>query len=181
MELRLEKETALIEAILYLENDPVDEAALVRISGLAKEVVDAALEALRERYAQADSGVDLSKIGGGFLIAPKKEYWDNLKERYGKKNDAKLSKAALETLSIIAYSQPITRGEIEAIRGVSADNMMRLLLDRELIKEVGKKDVPGKPIQYGTTREFLKFFRLESIADLPKLDESESERFELNG
>jgi segregation and condensation protein B len=136
---------------------------------------------LKERYAQADSGVELSKIGGGFLIAPKKEYWEMLKERYGKKNEAKLSKAALETLSIIAYSQPITRGEIEAIRGVSADNMMRLLLERELIREVGKKDVPGKPVQYGTTKEFLKFFRLESIADLPKLDESESERFELNG
>jgi segregation and condensation protein B len=125
--------------------------------------------------------VELSNIGGGYLIGPKKEYWESLKERYGKKNDAKLSKAAMETLSIIAYSQPITRGEIEAIRGVSADHMMRLLLERDLIKEVGKKDSPGKPIQYGTTKEFLKFFRLESIADLPKLDESERERFELNG
>jgi segregation and condensation protein B len=181
MELRLEKETALIEAILYLESDPVDEATLSRISGLSKEVVETALEALGERYIREDSGVELSRIGGGIVIAPKKEYWDILKERYGKKNDAKLSRAAIETLSIIAYSQPITRGEIEAIRGVSADNMMRLLLDRGLIKEVGKKDVPGKPVQYGTTREFLKFFRLESIADLPKLDESESERFELNG
>ncbi len=181
MELRLEKETALIEAILYLENDPVDEGSLARISGLAKEVVEAALEALSERYGQEDSGVELSRIGGGIVIAPKKEYWDALKERYGKKNDSKLSRAALETLSIVAYSQPITRGEIEAIRGVSADNMIRLLLDKELIKEVGKKDVPGKPVQYGTTKEFLKFFRLESIADLPKLDESESERFELNG
>ena len=181
MELRLEKETALIEAVLYLENDPIDEQGLSRIAGLSKEIVEAALDSLRERYAQEESGVELSKIGGGYLISPKKEYWELLKERYGKKNDSKLSKAALETLSIIAYSQPITRGEIEAIRGVNADNMMRLLLDRELIKEVGKKDSPGKPIQYGTTKEFLKFFRLESIADLPKLDESESERFELNG
>jgi segregation and condensation protein B len=181
MELRLEKETALIEAILYLESDPVDEAMLVRVSGLSREVVDAALESLAERFSGEDSGVELSRIGGGIVIAPKKEYWEILKERYGKKNEAKLSRAAIETLSIIAYSQPITRGEIEAIRGVSADNMMRLLLERGLIKEVGKKDVPGKPVQYGTTKEFLKFFRLESIADLPKLDESESERFELNG
>jgi segregation and condensation protein B len=181
MELRLEKETALIEAILYLEADPVDEATLSRISGLSKEVVEAALEALEERCGRQDSGVELSRIGGGIVIAPKKEYWEILKERYGKKNDAKLSRAAIETLSIIAYSQPITRGEIEAIRGVSADNMMRLLLERGLIREVGKKDVPGKPVQYGTTKDFLKFFRLESIADLPKLDESESERFELNG
>jgi len=181
MELQLDKETALIEAILYLEIEPIEEPALARISGLSREVVETALELLQERYNRNDSGVELSRIGGGVLIAPKKEYWDVLRDRYGKKNDAKLSKAALETLSIIAYSQPITRGEIEAIRGVSADTMIRLLLDRGLIKEVGKKDVPGKPIQYGTTKEFLKFFRLESIADLPKLDESERDRFELNG
>lgn len=181
MELRLDKETALIEAILFLEADPVDEAALVRVSGLSREVVDKALESLAEKYGREDSGIELSRIGGGIVVSPKKEYWDGLKERYGKKNDAKLSKAALETLSIIAYSQPITRGEVEAIRGVSADNMIRLLLERELIREVGKKDVPGKPVQYGTTKEFLKFFRLQSLADLPKLDETETERFELNG
>jgi segregation and condensation protein B len=177
----LEKETALIEAILYLEADPLDEGSLSRISGLSKDVVDRALEALGNRYAQEDSGVELSRIGGGIMISPKKEYWDSLKERYGKKNESKLSKAALETLSIIAYSQPITRSEIEAIRGVSADNMIRLLFEKTLIREMGKKDVPGKPVQYGTTREFLKFFRLESIADLPKLNESEIERFELTG
>jgi segregation and condensation protein B len=115
------------------------------------------------------------------MISPKKEYWDSLRERYGKKSEGKLSKAALETLSIIAYKQPITRSEIEQIRGVAADTMIRLLLDKSLIRETGKKDAPGKPIQYGTTRDFLKFFRLESIADLPKLNEVESDRFELNG
>lgn len=87
----------------------------------------------------------------------------------------------METLSIIAYSQPITRGEIESLRGVSADNMIRQLLERNLIKEVGRKDAPGRPSQFGTTREFLQHFGLESIADLPKLDEIEQERFSLNG
>jgi segregation and condensation protein B len=115
------------------------------------------------------------------MISPKREYWDSLKDRYGKKNDSRLSKAALETLAIVAYSQPVTRAEIEQIRGVSADNMIRLLMEKALVRETGKKDVPGKPVQYGTTREFLKFFRLESIADLPKLNESENDRFELNG
>jgi segregation and condensation protein B len=177
----VEKETALIEAILYLEADPVEEAALVRVSGLSRNAVDAALEALEARYAKEDSGVEISRIGGGVMISPKKEYWENLKERYGKRNEKTLSKAALETLSIIAYSQPITRGEIEAIRGVQADNMIRLLVERNLIREAGKKDVPGKPVQFGTTREFLKFFRLESIADLPRLGESDVDRFELDG
>jgi segregation and condensation protein B len=87
----------------------------------------------------------------------------------------------METLSIIAYSQPITRGEIESLRGVSADNMIRQLLERKMIKEVGRKDAPGRPSQFGTTREFLQHFGLESIADLPKLDEIEQERFSLNG
>jgi segregation and condensation protein B len=181
MEIPLEKETALVEAILYLEADPLDEAAISRISALSRDVVSKALETLSERYAREDSGVELSRIGGGVMISPKKEYWDSLRERYGKKSEGKLSKAALETLSIIAYKQPITRSEIEQIRGVAADTMIRLLLEKSLIRETGKKDAPGKPIQYGTTRDFLKFFRLESIADLPKLNEVESDRFELNG
>jgi len=180
-DLGLSKETALIETILYLEGEPLDEAALSRISGLAREVVEKALENLGGRYAAEDSGLELSRIGGGIMISPKKIYWDTLREKYGKKNESRLSRAAMETLSIIAYSQPITRAEIEAIRGVQADNMIRLLAEKDLIREVGKKDVPGKPAQYGTTKEFLKVFRLGSIADLPKLDESEAERFELQG
>jgi segregation and condensation protein B len=177
----MEKEAALIEAILYLEADPLEENALARISGLSRDVVKQALESLEERYGREESGVELARIGGGVMISPKKEYWDHLKERYGKKNESRLSRAALETLSIIAYSQPITRSEIEGIRGVQPDTMIRLLLEKEFIREVGKKDIPGKPVQYGTTRDFLKFFRLESIADLPKLDESETDRFELDG
>jgi segregation and condensation protein B len=181
MELEPEKAAALMEAILYLESDPMDGGSLSRISGIPKEAVEQALENLENRYRSGDSGVELVRIGGGVMISPKKEHWDKLKERYGKKNENRLSRAAMETLSIIAYSQPITRSEIEDIRGVQADNMIRVLLERNLIRETGKKDVPGKPSQYGTTREFLMLFHLESIADLPKLDESEADRFELDG
>jgi segregation and condensation protein B len=84
----------------------------------------------------------------------------------------------METLSIIAYSQPVTRIEIEAIRGVQADNMIHLLVEKGLVRELGKKDVPGKPIQYGTTGEFLRVFHLGSIADLPRLNDSDADRFE---
>jgi len=175
------KYAALIEAILFLEMEPIDEAGLSRISCLSKEHVEKALENLRTRYSESNSGLELQHIGGGFMIYPKIDYWDILKERYGKKNENRLSRAAIETLAIVAYSQPITRTEVEAIRGVQADNMIRLLMEKNLIREIGKKDVPGKPVQYGTTREFLKVFRLGSIADLPKLDESEAERFELQG
>jgi segregation and condensation protein B len=180
-DLDLTKEAALIEAVLFLEAEAVDEAGLSRISGLSREVVKEALEKLGSRYAEADSGLELQFISGGYMISPKKILWETLKDRYGKKNENRLSRAAMETLSIVAYSQPVTRAEVEAIRGTQADNMIRLLLEKNLIREMGKKDVPGKPIQYGTTKEFLKIFGLGSIADLPKLDESEAERFELEG
>ena len=170
----------MIEAILYLESEPLDEGTLCRISGLPREELRQAVTDLGNRLGDADSGLELIQIGGGLMLSPKKEYWDSLKERYGKKNEGRLSRAAMETLSIIAYSQPVTRAEIKDIRGVEPDNMIRFLLEKNLIREMGKKDVPGKPLQYGTTREFLKVFRLNSIADLPKLDEKEADRFELD-
>jgi segregation and condensation protein B len=175
----IEKETALIEAILFMESGPIDEAGLVRISGLSPELVKEALDKIGERYALSESGIELSRVGEGVQIYPKKEHWENLRDRYSKKNEDKISRAAMETLSIIAYSQPITKAEIKGYRGVTPDNMLHLLQERNLIREVGKKDVPGKPVQYGTTREFLSLFRLNSIADLPKLNESDIDRFEL--
>jgi segregation and condensation protein B len=177
----IEKETALVEAVLYMESDPIDEGAIARICSIPKESVKTALDNLSERYSSINSGLELTRIGGGIMISAKREYWESLKDRYGKKSEAKISRAAMETLAIVAYSQPVTRAEIEKIRGVSADNMIRLLLEKELIREAGKKDIPGRPVMYGTTKEFLKVFHLNSIADLPKLSESDIEKFELEG
>ncbi|MDR1390488.1 MAG: SMC-Scp complex subunit ScpB [Treponema sp.] len=176
----MDTETALIEAILFLESDTKDFTALSRISGLSRDVVKAAVDQLEAKYAKSDSGVELSRIGGGVMISAKREYWDTLREHYGRRSENRFSRAALETLSIIAYSQPVTRAEIEGMRGASPDAMIRFLLEKNLIREVGKKDIPGKPQQYGTTPNFLKVFRLESIADLPKLSEDNAERFELS-
>ena len=176
------KEVAIIEAILLMEAESLAETKLCQLSGFAKEVVRDALDALALRYTAEDSGIELSRVGGGVALSPKREYWDDLKDLYGKKNEARISRAAMETLAIIAYRQPITRAEIKAIRGVSPDNMIQLLLERNFIDRAGgKEDVPGKPMQYKTTREFLKHFRLDSIADLPRLDEGDIDRFELEG
>lgn len=175
----LDWETALLEAVLFLESEPQTTENLAKITKLSKSVVEECLARLKERYGAAGSGIELSVMLGGLILVPKKECFDFVKERYGRKSEGRLSRAAIETLSIIAYSQPITRAEIESIRHVNVDNMVRLLLDRKLIKEVGKKNIPGKPNLYGTTKEFLEFFHLQSIADLPRLDEKESERFEL--
>ncbi|MCQ2576287.1 MAG: SMC-Scp complex subunit ScpB [Treponema sp.] len=173
------RETALCEAILFLESEPLTVKVLSNKAQLSEEVVEKCIENLKEKYTAEDSGIELSMITGGWAITPKKEYWAVLKEFYGSKREGRLSKSAMETLAIIAYRQPITRAEIEAIRGVGVDNMIRMLFDRNLIKEVGKKDAPGRPTLFGTTKEFLKLFRLNSIAELPKLDEDDEERFEL--
>ncbi len=175
----LDTEVALLETVLFLESEPQSSEILSKITKLSVDVINECILRLQSKYNSPDSGIEISQIIGGWILTPKKEYFDQVRERYGKKNEGRLSKAAIETLSIIAYSQPITRAEIESIRHVNADNMMRVLLDRKFIKEVGKKDVPGKPTMYGTTKEFLEFFHLQSISELPKLDEKESERFEL--
>jgi len=177
----IEKETALVEAILFMEGEALDEGTIARIGSLSKETVTAALANLEERYASTDCGLELSRISGAVMISVKRVLWENLKERYGKKSEAKISRAAMETLAIVAYQQPVTRAEIEKIRSVSADNMIRLLLEKGLVREVGKKDIPGRPVLYGTTKDFLKIFNLNSISDLPKLNEYDVEKFELEG
>ena len=177
--LSFEEQAALVETVLFLESESKTSSQLAAITKLPTVAVDECIAYLREKYAHDDSGIELSSVQEGWILTPKRQLFDLVRERYGRKNAGRLSRAAMETLSIIAYSQPVTRAEIESIRHVNADGMMRLLLDRKLVKEVGKKDIPGKPVMYGTTKEFLEFFNLKSIADLPELDEKESERFEL--
>lgn len=179
--MNLIQERSIVEAALFLESDPVNIQHLSKVTGLSRDVIREVITELENHYKADEHGIILSEVHGGYILSAKEELWDNLKEYYGKKNEDKLSRAAMETLSIIAYSQPLTKAEVENIRGVSSDGMIRLLVKRGLIREVGKKDVPGKPLQYGTSKEFLKLFRLKSISDLPKLDEVEQRRFELNG
>ncbi len=179
--MNLNNEAALVEAVLFLESDPVDTATLAKICVLTDDMVLASIAELQGRYEESGSGLAINEIAGGFLLIPRSDLWQRLKSRYGKKNETNLSRAALETLSVIAYSQPVTRSEIENIRGVSPDGMIKLLLSKGFVKVVGKKDIPGRPSQYGTTADFLKVFRLASIADLPRLDELNEERFQIDG
>lgn len=175
--MKLDTEAALIEAILFLEVESVELRGLQRISGLSREVVLGALSQIKETFEQSDHGLELTEVADGYSFAPKEILAETLRDRYGRKNDERLSRAAMETLSIIAYSQPITRAEIENLRGVNPDGMMRLLLSQELVREVGKKEAPGRPVQYGTTRQFLTLFRLSSISELPRLSEADQTRF----
>jgi segregation and condensation protein B len=171
-------ETGLVESVLYLHSEPIDVKTLSRITNLPRSAVLEAIGSLKEEYDREKHGLEIVEIGGGFCFSPKKPYYQALRSTYGRQNMKRFSRAAMETLAIIAYSQPITKAEIESIRGVSADGMIKLLTEYRLIKEVGKRDTPGKPIQFGTTKDFLVRFGLKSIANLPKLEETESQRFD---
>jgi segregation and condensation protein B len=168
----------LVESVLYLHSEPIDIKNLSRITNLPRSTVLDALSLLKDEYDQEHHGLEIVEIGGGFCFSPKQQYFQALRATYGQQNMKRFSRAAMETLAIIAYSQPITKAEIESIRGVSADGMIKLLSEYRLVKEVGKRDAPGKPIQYGTTKDFLVRFGLKSIANLPKLDETERQRFD---
>jgi len=176
----MERFAALVEAVLFLETEPIDVAMLSHITKRSEDEVRLGLEQLHRRYGLPDSGLELSEEGGGFRITPRRDLLLELKDHYGRKTDEKLSKAALETLSIIAYSQPITRAEVESIRGLNSSTTLKILQEKGYVRELGRKDGPGRPVQYGTTKEFLQWFGLSSISDLPKLDDAERERFELS-
>lgn len=172
----------LIEAVLSLEIEPVDEGRISRITGLSRAEVIANLEILKNHYDTDTHGIQLVKSpSGGWSFLPKESLWQYLKIHYGRERENTLTRAAMETLSIIAYSQPITRSEIESIRGVGTDGVIRTLRDKNLIKEIGHRDTPGRPVLYGTTREFLKRFNLRSIAELPRFNEIDNKKFSADG
>lgn len=173
----LTRDARLIEAIIYLENEPADKKRLMTLSGLSEEKLTDVLVELSRSYEELDHGIRLIEVPGGFQFSPAEDLWDSLKTEYGRHVDRRMSRAALETLSIIAYSQPITKKEIEIIRGVSSDTILRILQEREFITVIGRKDIPGRPYIYGTTRKFLEEFNLKSISSLPRLNDIERERF----
>lgn len=167
----------LVEVILFLENEPVSNDKIGRLTGLGEQDVVEAMNELKGRWEEQFHGLDLVETNGTYRFLPATDLHERLRDCYGRKVDRRLSKAALETLSIIAYSQPVTRRDVENIRGVSSDNVIRLLREREYIKVVGRKDVPGHPGLYGTTKKFLFEFNLPSISALPKLSEIDRARF----
>jgi segregation and condensation protein B len=176
----LSKNARLVEVLLFLENEPLDIERICKMTSLKVDEALAALKELSEHYFNSFHGLELISSDDEWQFSPCKDLNEDLRKAYGKKVDKRLSKAAMETLSIVAYSQPITRREIDNIRGVVSDTIVRLLRERDYIKVIGRKDVPGHPCLYGTTRKFLFEFGLESISDLPKMTEIDRERFENN-
>jgi segregation and condensation protein B len=165
-----EEYRALVQCLLFVSTEPITSAELAKLSGLDCEVVEYTIQQLRDIYVQEKMGLDIYFIDGGWQLCTRPEYAEVV-ERVFPVRKRSLSHAALETLSIIAYKQPVTRVEIEQIRGVKVEGVLQTLLERELIAENGRKNAPGKPVLYITTTEFLRQFNLQSLEDLPTLEE----------
>jgi segregation and condensation protein B len=163
----------LVEAIMFLENRPVKIGYIARIAHEETDQVLLALDELERIFAERDSALQVVRREGEASLSVRSELYRNLGPQYDYRKKVKLSKQALETLAIIAYRQPITRVEIEKLRGVRVGHLIRSLLELNLIRITGRKDVVGKPVTYGTTDKFLKFFSLLSLEDLPTLSDLE--------
>ncbi|MCS6918830.1 MAG: SMC-Scp complex subunit ScpB [Fimbriimonadales bacterium] len=156
----------ILHALLFVADAPLSMPTLCEATGESAEAIEAALQALQTELA-AHGAIQLVRLAGGYQLATKPEYAFYI-ARLLNPAQKRLSKAALETLAIIAYEQPITQAQIDALRGVDSSHTVRQLLARGLVQELGHKDAPGKPILYGVTPNFLHYFGLSSLEELPE-------------
>ena len=164
---------SILESLLFVADGPLTIQRLGEVlEGVEKEDVRSTLDELQAELENSRRGVRLVEVAGGYQLRTAKVNADWVKKFLGGR-PARMGRATLETLAIIAYRQPITRAEIEAIRGVDVDGVINTLLDRSLIRAVARKDVPGRPFLYGTTPEFLQLFNLKDLTHLPTLKEME--------
>ena len=161
----------LFEAVLFLSNDPIPASMFVKNYSIDPTHARIILNTLVDEYGERDSGILLIEVAKGYQFVTNPRYAEPLKLAMGIKKREKLSKGMLETLAIIAYKQPIVLSDVDELRGVSSRMMVANLMKKNLVKPVGRMDLPGRPLSYGTTDEFLKFFGLNKITDLPKLSE----------
>ncbi|MGF1534029.1 MAG: SMC-Scp complex subunit ScpB [Bernardetiaceae bacterium] len=162
-----------VEALIFCATVPVSlpdlQRCLIELTGtnIPPRQIRAALDALQQKYDTPEFAFELREMGGGYLLLTKPDYRKSVEILLAQKARRKLSPAALETLSIIAYKQPITKSEVEAIRGVNCDYAIRKLLEKDLLTIKGKATTPGRPLLYGTSRRFMRYFGISAIHDLP--------------
>ncbi len=163
---------AIIESLLYVWGEPLSLSDIAEVLEMKKSKISDILTEMIADFNFYRRGLQIKQINNKYQLVTRPEHYEWISKLCTPKSNKKLSNAALETLSIIAYKQPITRMEIEAIRGVKCERSIYTLLQKDLIREVGRLDKPGKPILFGTTDEFLKYFGLISIEQLPELKKS---------
>src|SRR5215204_3495577 len=159
----------LLECLLFVAPDPVTPRRLSEVLDLDETSATAALEHFRLHYVNG-GGLQVIRVAGGYQLRTRPEFAGAV-SAFLRPAAQKLSRQALETLAIVAYEQPITQPEIEALRGVNSDGVIKTLMDREMIRDAGRKDAPGRPILYRTTEQFLRHFGLADLSELPKLED----------
>jgi len=169
--MEIKEKKSLIEALLFVSGEPVALAVLKNISEIPESELKQLLDDLIKEYNERDSGIHIVEIANGYQMVTNPSYSQWVRKLKNTSASSKLSMPALETLAIIAYNQPIIKAELEQIRGVNSDGVVKTLLDRRLVKILGRKEAPGKPLLYGTTREFLQYFGLKELSELPTLKE----------
>ncbi|QDG49922.1 SMC-Scp complex subunit ScpB [Persicimonas caeni] len=169
---------AIIEAILFASDEPLTRETIeASLPDYPETVIKSALENLRFEYSGQHRGIHLAEVAGGYQLRTNPDFKDHILKMY-EARPRKLSRAAMETLAIIAYQQPLTRADVEEIRGVDSSGVIRTLEEHDLVQTIGRLDDLGRPHIYGTTERFLEFFSLDSLADLPTLDDTELEAIE---
>ena len=174
----LEKAEAIIEAMLFSTGSIVTIKDIMNAIEIGSEDIEKIMQKMKIKYDSKNSGIELIKVEDGYQLCTKKEYYEYIYPLFDNRTKPAISNAALETLSIIAYNPKITRSEIEAIRGVNSDGTIYKLLEYDLIEDAGKLDIPGRPMSYKVTKNFLKMFGISNLDELPelpryKLDENE--------
>ena len=164
---------AVVEALIFVSDEPITAKLLAEVLDEDKESIRAAVEALNAEYDARDSGLQLREIAGGWQIATRTELHDDVRRFLKTRPSAKLSLASLETLAVIAYKQPVTVPEILEIRGVQSASAIKTLLEKRLIVTKGHKETVGRPMQYGTSKEFLIQFGLKDLSELPSIEDFE--------
>lgn len=160
------------EALLFVSHDPLSLEKLASVlEGVPKTFIKTALQSLQSEYDETGRGLKIMEVAGGYVMVTRPEQSVYIKRLAKAKPSSRVSRSALEALAIVSYKQPITRADIEKIRGVETSGVLRTLLDQKLIRIVGRQDIPGRPILYGTTKQFLQRFGLRDLRDLPPLKE----------
>ncbi|MEJ7698446.1 MAG: SMC-Scp complex subunit ScpB [Pyrinomonadaceae bacterium] len=164
---------AIVEALIFVADEPLSIKLLAEILQEDREAIEAAVEQLQDEYQNRESGLTLREIAGGWQISTRAEFHEEIRKFLKTRPNAKLSLAALETLAVIAYKQPVTVPEILDIRGVQSASAIKTLLDKRLIAAKGRKETVGRPMQYGTSKEFLMQFGLKDLSELPSIEDFE--------
>lgn len=164
---------AIIEALIFVSDEPLSAKAIAGVLKEERGWIETALEELAKEFNERASGLQLREVAGGWQIATRPEYHEHVRAFLKSRPSAKLSLASLETLAVIAYKQPITVPEILEIRGVQSPSAIKTLLDKKLIKACGRKEAIGRPMMYGTSKEFLIQFGLKDLSELPSIEDFE--------